>query len=136
VDVDVVSGLQIERLDHRSREANGQAVAPLCDLHRCLKDLHEDTYIIPDPIDFDAAQLAIDAITAAVEGQLSPTQSTGYVALYEIEGGGGVNVLAIHHQLVDNYYRAVCTSLDHLQERTRPSPFVHSPINAQPSPGP
>jgi len=33
-----------------------------------------------------------------------PFQSAGYVALYEIEGGGVVNVLAIRHQLEDDYY--------------------------------
>jgi plasmid stabilization system protein ParE len=74
--------------------------------------------------DFDAAQLAVDAIKAAVEGHLSrtpfiyrkvgespflrelviPFQSSGYVALYEIEGGSVVNILAIRHQLEDDYY--------------------------------
>ena len=74
--------------------------------------------------DFDAAQLAIDAIEAGVASHLSrtpfiyrkarespflrerviPFQSAGYVALYEIEGGDVVNVLAIRHQLEDDYY--------------------------------
>ena len=76
------------------------------------------------PEDFDAAQFAIDAVRAAVETQLSktpfiyrkarespflrelviPFRSAGYVALYEIEGGNVVNVLAIRHQLEDDYY--------------------------------
>lgn len=74
--------------------------------------------------DFDAAQVAIDVITSAVESHLSrtpfiyrkarespflrelviPFQSAGYVALYEIEGGSIVNVLATRHQLEDDYY--------------------------------
>jgi plasmid stabilization system protein ParE len=74
--------------------------------------------------DFDAAQLAIDAIEAGVASHLSrtpfiyrkarespflrelviPFQAAGYVALYEIEGGSVVNVLAIRHQLEDDYY--------------------------------
>jgi hypothetical protein len=33
-----------------------------------------------------------------------PSRSAGYVALYEIEGGGGVNVLAMRHQLEDDYH--------------------------------
>ncbi len=74
--------------------------------------------------DFDAAQAAIDAIRAAIEGHLSktpfiyrkagdspflreliiPFQSAGYVALYEIVDGGIVNVVAVRHQLEDDYY--------------------------------
>jgi plasmid stabilization system protein ParE len=74
--------------------------------------------------DFDAAQRAVDTIKAAVERQLSrtpfiyrkvgaspflrelviPFQSSGYVALYEIEGGSVINILAIRHQLEDDYY--------------------------------
>lgn len=74
--------------------------------------------------DFDAAQLAIDAIEAGVASHLSrtpfiyrkasespflrelviPFQSAGYVALYEIEGHSIVNVLAVRHQLEEDYY--------------------------------
>jgi plasmid stabilization system protein ParE len=74
--------------------------------------------------DFDAAQLAVDAIKSAAERDLSrtpfiyrkvgespflrellvPFQSSGCVALYEIEGASVVNILAIRHQLEDDYY--------------------------------
>lgn len=74
--------------------------------------------------DFDAAQEAIDAIHAAVQRQLSrspfiyrkagsspflreliiPFGSAGYVALYEIEDADTVNILAIRHQLEDDYH--------------------------------
>ena len=74
--------------------------------------------------DFDAAQLAVDAITLAVEDQLSrspfiyrkagespflreliiPFRGTGYVALYEIADAATVNVLAVRHQLEDDYH--------------------------------
>ena len=74
--------------------------------------------------DFDAAQLAIDAIEAGVASHLSRTPfiyrkarespflrqlvtlfgSARYVALYEIEGGSVVNVLAIAHQFEDDYH--------------------------------
>jgi plasmid stabilization system protein ParE len=74
--------------------------------------------------DFDAAQLAIDVITAEVEGHLArspfiyrkvgdspfrreliiPFRAFGYVVLYEIEDGSNVNILAVRHQLEDDYY--------------------------------
>ena len=74
--------------------------------------------------DFDAAQLAIDTIRTAVESHLSstpfifrkvtqspflrelviPCGGTGYVALYEIEGKSAINILAIRHQLEDDYH--------------------------------
>ena len=74
--------------------------------------------------EFDAAQDAIDAIRTAVQGHLSrtpfiyrkagnsaflreliiPFGSSGYVALYEIEGADTVNILAVRHQLEDDYY--------------------------------
>src|SRR5215471_11425128 len=34
MDLDIVAFLQLERFDHRRRKADGEAVAPLCDLHR------------------------------------------------------------------------------------------------------
>ena len=69
-------------------------------------------------------QSAIDAIKTGVEGHLSrspfifrklgqspflreliiPFGGSGYVALYEIEGSATVNVLAIRHQLEDDYH--------------------------------
>ena len=74
--------------------------------------------------DFDAAQRAIDAITTAVEVHLRrtpfifrkagtspflrelviPFGSAGYVALYEIQDAKTVNVLALRHQLEDDYH--------------------------------
>ena len=74
--------------------------------------------------DFDAAQLAIETIASAIESQLSrspfifrkagdspflreliiPLRSAGYVALYEIEGASTVNILAIRHQIEDDYH--------------------------------
>lgn len=74
--------------------------------------------------DFDDAQLAIDAITIGVEGHLTrspfiyrkvgespfrrelitPFRASGYVVLYEIGDGSTVNVLAVRHQLEDDYY--------------------------------
>lgn len=74
--------------------------------------------------DFDAAQDAIDALRSAVQGHLSrtpfiyrkvgnnsflreliiPFGYSGYVALYEIEGSDTVNILAVRHQLEDDYY--------------------------------
>jgi plasmid stabilization system protein ParE len=74
--------------------------------------------------DFDDAQRAIDAITAEVESRLTrtpfiyrkvganpfvremiiPHQASGYVVLYEIEGGSLVNIVAVRHQLEDDYY--------------------------------
>ena len=74
--------------------------------------------------DFDAAQVAVDAIRAAIQHQLSTTPfifrkagespflrelvipfgASGYVALYEIEGSSLVRILAVRHQLEDDYY--------------------------------
>lgn len=74
--------------------------------------------------DFDLAQLAIDTLRDQVEVQLSrspfifrkaaespfvrelviPFRQGGYVALYEIEAGNVVNVLAVRHQREDDYH--------------------------------
>ncbi len=74
--------------------------------------------------DFNAAQLAVDTIRAQVESHLSraplifrkasespflrelviPFRRAGYVALYEIVGGATVNILAVRHQLEDDYH--------------------------------
>jgi len=74
--------------------------------------------------EFDEAQLAVDTIRTAVEVQLSsspfifrkvtespflrelviPFRRAGYVALYEIEGKSTVNILAVRHQLEDDYH--------------------------------
>jgi plasmid stabilization system protein ParE len=74
--------------------------------------------------DFDEAQTTIDAITAEVEGRLTrtpfiyrkvgdnpfvrelivPHRASGYVGLYEIEDGSLVNIVAVRHQLEDDYY--------------------------------
>ncbi len=72
----------------------------------------------------EAAQTAIDAIREAVERSLSrapfayrkagdgpfhrdlliPFGATGYVALYEIDGPASVEILAVRHQLEDDYH--------------------------------
>ena len=74
--------------------------------------------------DFDAAQAAIDALQTGVQGHLShtpfifrkvgdnpflrefiaPFGNSGYVALYEIEAGDTVNILALRHELEDDYH--------------------------------
>lgn len=74
--------------------------------------------------DFDSAQLAVDAIRDTVERSLSrmpfvyrkagdspflrelliPCRGAGYVVLYEIEDAAHVTVLAVRHQLEDDYY--------------------------------
>jgi plasmid stabilization system protein ParE len=74
--------------------------------------------------DFDAAQGVIEGIALAVESHLSrtpfifrkaaqspflrelviPLGRAGYVALYEIEAGSVVNILALRHQLEDDYH--------------------------------
>jgi len=74
--------------------------------------------------DLDAAQAAIDAIQDAVERNLSRSPfvyrkaadspflrelmisfgGTGYVALYEIEDACHVMILAVRHQLEDDYH--------------------------------
>lgn len=74
--------------------------------------------------DFEAAQLAINTITTGVEVHLTrspfiyrkvgespfrreliiPFRASGYVVLYEIEDGSSVNIVAVRHQLEDDYY--------------------------------
>ena len=74
--------------------------------------------------DFNDAQLAINAISAEVEGQLSrspfiyrkvaqspfrreliiPFRTTGYVVLYEIDDAASVSIIAVRHQLEDDYF--------------------------------
>ena len=74
--------------------------------------------------DFDAAQDAIDAIKSEVEGRLGrspfiyrklghspfrreliiPFRGSGYVVPYEIEGRSTVNIVAVRHQLEDDYH--------------------------------
>jgi plasmid stabilization system protein ParE len=74
--------------------------------------------------DLDYAQHAIDAMAEAVERQLSrtpfifrksgdspflreliiPAGNAGHVALYEIEDASTVTVLAVRHQLEDDYH--------------------------------
>ncbi len=74
--------------------------------------------------EFDAAQGAIDALRSAVQDHLSrtpfiyrkvgnsaflreliiPFGHSGYVALYEIEAADTVNILAVRHQLEDDYH--------------------------------
>ncbi len=74
--------------------------------------------------DFDTAQQAVDTIVEQVETQLSrspfifrkagqspfvrerviPFRGGGYVVLYEIDGGDKVNILAVRHQLEDDYH--------------------------------
>ncbi len=74
--------------------------------------------------DLDAAQTAIDALRNAVQNHLSrtpfiyrkagdsaflrelivPFGHSGYVALFEIEGADAVNILAVRHQLEDDYH--------------------------------
>ena len=74
--------------------------------------------------DFDSAQLAVDAIRDTVERSLSmrpfvyrkagdspflrelliPFRGAGYVALYEIKDAAHVTVLAVRHQLEDDYH--------------------------------
>ena len=74
--------------------------------------------------DFDAAQQALDVIRDTVERSLSrapfvyrkagdspflrelliPFRGTGYVALYEIKDAARVLILAVRHQLEDDYH--------------------------------
>lgn len=74
--------------------------------------------------DFDEAQDAIGTIVSSVEGHLSrspfifrkadqspflreliiPCRSHGYVVLYEIDGQALVTILAVRHQLEDDYH--------------------------------
>jgi plasmid stabilization system protein ParE len=74
--------------------------------------------------DIDTAQLALDTIRSEIETHLSRAPfiyrktgvspflrelviafgAAGYVALYEIEGNAHVNILALRHQLEDDYH--------------------------------
>lgn len=74
--------------------------------------------------DFHSAQIAIDAIREAVENNLSrspfifrkvaqspflreliiPFRGSGFVAMFEIEGNNTVNLLAVRHQLEEDYH--------------------------------
>lgn len=77
--------------------------------------------------DFDAAQAALDIIRSEIEVHLTrspfifrkadctpsnpflrelliPFRRGGYVALYEIDGGERIHILAIRHQLEDDYH--------------------------------
>jgi plasmid stabilization system protein ParE len=74
--------------------------------------------------DVDAAQEAIIAIQLAADDRLAhtpliyrkaagspfvrelivPFGASGYVVLYEIDGGSTVNILAVRHQLEDDYH--------------------------------
>lgn len=79
--------------------------------------------------DFDAAQEAIDIIRSEIEVHLTrspfifrkancspapsnpflrelliPFRRGGYLALYEIDGGERIHILAIRHQLEDDYH--------------------------------
>jgi plasmid stabilization system protein ParE len=74
--------------------------------------------------DFEAAQSVIDNLVEFVEGHLGrtpfiyrkagpspfrrelivPFRGAGYVVLYEIEDGFTVSVLAVRHQLEDDYH--------------------------------
>jgi plasmid stabilization system protein ParE len=74
--------------------------------------------------DFDGAQAVVDALVREIDGSLSrapfifrkagaspflrelivPLRGVGYVALYEVAEGSKVNVLAVRHQLEDDYH--------------------------------
>ena len=74
--------------------------------------------------DLDAAQLTLDTIANEIEVHLSrspfiyrkvgsspflreliiPCHSTGYVALYEIENGATITIVAVRHQREEDYY--------------------------------
>jgi plasmid stabilization system protein ParE len=74
--------------------------------------------------ELDYAQLALDTITSEVETRLSRApfiyrkaaqspflreliitfHSTGYVALYEIENSATITIVAVRHQLEDDYH--------------------------------
>jgi len=91
------------------------------DLHRLFDFLLDRAKTAED---FDAAQLAVDTIRDAVERSLSrtpfvyrkagdnpflrelliPFRGSGYVALYEINDAAHVTVLAVRHQLEDDYH--------------------------------
>ena len=91
------------------------------DLFRLFDFLLERALTVED---FEGAQAAIDAIASAADLHLSrspflyrkagdspclrelliPFRSAGYVVLYEIEGASKVNILAVRHQLEDDYH--------------------------------
>ncbi len=74
--------------------------------------------------DFDDAQAVIDTLAREIEGQLSrspfifrkagasafmrelivPCRRSGYVVLYEIENETTVTILAVRHQLEEDYH--------------------------------
>ena len=91
------------------------------DLLRLFDFLLEGAQTIEE---LDAAQTAIDALRTAIQNHLSrtpfiyrkagesafvreliiPFGHSGYVALFEIEGADTVNILAVRHQLEDDYH--------------------------------
>jgi plasmid stabilization system protein ParE len=91
------------------------------DLIRLFEFLLERAQTVED---LNAAQSAIDNLVAFVEGHLArtpfiyrkagqspfrrelivPFRGAGYVVLYEIEGSSKINVLAVRHQLEDDYH--------------------------------
>jgi plasmid stabilization system protein ParE len=91
------------------------------DLFRLFDFLLERALTVQD---LDGAQAAINAIATAAELHLSrtpflyrkagdspflrelviPFGGAGYVVLYEIEGASIVNIVAVRHQLEDDYH--------------------------------
>lgn len=91
------------------------------DLLRLFDFLLEGAQTIEE---LDAAQTAIDALRTAIQNHLSrtpfiyrkagesafvreliiPFGHSGYVALFEVEGADSVNILAVRHQLEDDYH--------------------------------
>ena len=91
------------------------------DLLRLFDALLERAWSVEE---FDLAQHAIDTIASEIESHLGrspfifrkagpspflrelivPFGSAGYVALYEIEGGTAVNIVAVRHQIEDDYH--------------------------------
>jgi len=74
--------------------------------------------------DLDAAQQTLDTLASEIETRLGrspfiyrkagqspflreliiPCNSTGYVVLYEIEGGATITIVAVRHQREDDYH--------------------------------
>jgi plasmid stabilization system protein ParE len=91
------------------------------DLLRLFDFLLEGAQTIEE---LDAAQTAVDALRTAIQNHLSrtpfiyrkagesafvreliiPFGHSGYVALFEVEGADSVNILAVRHQLEDDYH--------------------------------
>lgn len=91
------------------------------DLFRLFDYLLDRAHTVED---FDSAQQTVDAIRDSVERSLSkmpfvyrkagqspflrelliPFRGTGYVAFYEIKDAAHVTVLAVRHQLEDDYH--------------------------------